>query len=167
MMPGLAAKINTISKGGSFSKYVPQVGPTLNNNNSSKSINDTGRVAESRAFRPEPKIDKSEAKPKQAKDVVQAAPKVKQEELLREETKVPVVHKQETKVNGTQKLPPKVPAKAKAKKEEDDDNSKHGLAGRKDVVYKTLLRSVKRYYSNEFDNNTEYASLTKSKQEKR
>jgi hypothetical protein len=35
------------------------------------------------------------------------------------------------------------------------------------VVYKTLLRSVKRYYSNEFEARTEYSSLSKSKQEKR
>ena len=42
-----------------------------------------------------------------------------------------------------------------------------GLSGRKDVVYKTLLRSVKRYYSTEFETRTEYATLTKSKQEKR
>lgn len=51
--------------------------------------------------------------------------------------------------------------------EQSDVRSKQGLAGRKDVVYKTLLRSIKRYYSTEFENKTEYSRLTKSKQEKR
>lgn len=55
----------------------------------------------------------------------------------------------------------------KEKSKDDDTSSKKGLAGRKDVVYKTLLRSVKRYYSTEFETRTEYATLTKSKQEKK
>lgn len=51
--------------------------------------------------------------------------------------------------------------------EESESKSRLGLSGRKDVVYKTLLRSVKRYYSSEFESRTEYNGLTKSKQEKR
>ena len=61
--------------------------------------------------------------------------------------------------------------KEKLQEEDIDDDSesksKLGLSGRKDVVYKTLLRSVKRYYSSEFESRTEYNGLTKSKQEKR
>lgn len=56
-------------------------------------------------------------------------------------------------------------AKAKAKKavsEADEGN----LSSRKDVVYKTLLRSIKRYYSDEFEANTEYPGLSKAKQDK-
>lgn len=66
--------------------------------------------------------------------------------------------------------PPKQPAKKQAKKEAEDisdTTSKQGLSGRKDVVYKTLLRSVKRYYSSEFESRTEYQTLTKSKQDKK
>ena len=47
------------------------------------------------------------------------------------------------------------------------EGGKNSLSSRKDVVYKTLLRSVKRYYSNEFEVRTEYPSLSKSKQDKR
>lgn len=64
---------------------------------------------------------------------------------------------------------PKTSKKAPSMKSDrsDKSSSKGGnLSGRKDVVYKTLLRSVKRYYSSEFEEMTEYSSLTKSKQEK-
>jgi len=66
--------------------------------------------------------------------------------------------------------PAKQPAKKQSKKEAEDiseTTSKQGLSGRKDVVYKTLLRSVKRYYSSEFESRTEYQTLTKSKQDKK
>jgi hypothetical protein len=48
--------------------------------------------------------------------------------------------------------------------EEKDDGN---LSSRKDVVYKTLLRSIKRYYSDEFEIKTEYPGLSKAKQDKK
>lgn len=54
--------------------------------------------------------------------------------------------------------------KPKKNKKGAKDNS--ALSGRKDVVFKTLLRSIKRHYSNVFEEKTEYNSLTKTKQDK-
>lgn len=56
--------------------------------------------------------------------------------------------------------------KVKTETIESSISDKSALSGRKDVVFKTLLRSVKRYYSTLFEDETNYASLTKSKQEK-
>lgn len=98
------------------------------------------------------------------------------EQLLRKQSKVLLkLNKAEKPQKGRK------PAKGSKKKEiekkekqleeeiddESESKSKLGLSGRKDVVYKTLLRSVKRYYSSEFESRTEYNGLTKSKQEKR
>ena len=64
---------------------------------------------------------------------------------------------------------PLVQAKAPAPKpaeRKSEARSKSNLSGRKDVVYKTLLRSIKRYYTTLFEEQTDYASLSKSKQDK-
>lgn len=154
MMPGLAAKVNTISQGGSFSKYVPQINRNSSNVSSNPTQNGTHGKLEARK-----KPVKQASEPAQ---VLSPAP-IKKEES-KEEQKVEVVKEEEKKSNNKRKSSSQENSQ---KSKQDDEKSKQGLAGRKDVVYKTLLRSVKRYYSNQFEARTEYATLTKSKQEKR
>lgn len=171
MMPGLAAKINTISRGGSFSKYVPQVVRTSSGNNSILSNGglDTPEIRpvklETRPPNTPLENTELEMPPKQVKDV--AATKVVKSEEKKDKAKPIPTSKEEVKATPVAKSTPKKSALPKSKASDEDTKSKQGLAGRKDVVYKTLLRSVKRYYSTEFESRTEYATLTKSKQEKR
>lgn len=153
MMPGLAAKVSTISSGGSFSKVVP------------KGVRQT-----SNHFNIAPQNGKLENTPKSGR----ISEKSISEELPIQQVNKPegakVKEQKETKPKSTpkkRKASEHKEEETKAKSKDDDTSSKKGLAGRKDVVYKTLLRSVKRYYSTEFENRTEYATLTKSKQEKK
>lgn len=136
MLPGLAAKISTISSG-CFSKVIPKVGKVLTNNSNNAAQN-------TKSDKPE-KCEKVESKQSGAKPTEKAQKFVEK--------------KKET--------PKKAEVENKVSDDRSDTKSKQGLSGRKDVVYKTLLRSVKRYYSGEFESRTEYATLTKSKQEKK
>lgn len=141
MLPGLAAKISTISSG-CFSKVIPKVGKVPTNNI-------TNAPQNTKSDKPE-KCEKVESKPNVTKPHATKPA---------EKAHKPVEKKKET--------PKKAEVDNKASDDRSDTKSKQGLSGRKDVVYKTLLRSVKRYYSGEFESRTEYATLTKSKQEKK
>lgn len=100
------------------------------------------------------KIEKSKAKPTPSK----SAKKSQAEPIIKEDKNSIDVALAVTKsdIPKTTSKNPSVASSSQSKT----------LAGRKDVVYKTLLRAVKRYYTAEFEAKTEYNSLTKSKQEK-
>lgn len=138
MLASLKAKVNSFSSNGSFKKYTPL--PSRTHSATYSSDTHVAQAEKLTPFRPQPQ--KSQV----------------------EERKFRVATPPPKNDNKTTKHPSE--PKEESKKEESD-KTKNALSSRKDVVYKTLLRSVKRHYSNEFESKTEYATLSKSKQEKR
>jgi hypothetical protein len=143
MMPKLAEKVNTMNKvisKGCFSKVLPKETKSSSNNTLESKEEESNKQEQRK---------KIEQKPVQGKNFIPAPPVA------------PVEKEQKAEQSKKSSF-----ALCKSRDQDDDTTSKQGLSGRKDVVYKTLLRSVKRFYSTEFEIRTEYSTLTKSKQEK-
>lgn len=155
MFPGLREKMSTINGGGSFIKFERKTPVHTGRKEGfgqefQKTINTQFNKKE------EAKIGKLLANiPKSNQDLA-VKPRAPKEEKI--DTKPKETIKKEKK-GGRRKG-------GKAKKGKKTTKDSNNLSGRKDVVFKTLLRSIKRYYSTLFEETTEYNSLTKTKQDK-
>lgn len=180
MLPGLVERVNTIKGNGSFSKF-ERVGSNIPSNNvvlnharfpenpkefqsdeftipysktdDTKATADIAKVID---------IDNSDGKSEKVDSAVKENTESKKKEKEIEE-EVKIVKKPKPRTKGGKIKKKGTKAKAKQATEESEEGN---LSSRKDVVYKTLLRSIKRYYSDEFESNTEYPGLSKAKQDK-
>lgn len=146
MFPHLKEKLNTIKGGGSFSKFERKT-PKQN-------VKKEGFVQEFQQSVHDHLKKKEESKQ------LSKAENMSKASTTPEHTKGKVKPVKEEK---KEKKPKKGGRSKKGKKAAKDNSS---LSGRKDVVYKTLLRSIKRYYSTLFEEKTQYNNLTKTKQDK-
>jgi hypothetical protein len=151
--PGVAQKVYGVSSNSCFSKVVPK---TLNNGNLLPQSNQPilNGQQKSAIIIPQPNKSSNVEETKQDPDEIKKSEKPQKGRKPAKGSKKKEVEKKEKQLE-------------EDIDDESESKSKLGLSGRKDVVYKTLLRSVKRYYSSEFESRTEYNDLTKSKQEKR
>jgi hypothetical protein len=184
LMPGLAEKLSSMTTNGPFTKFERKDSSKGSQSSNTPSVKLNSKPVQQNSFprqaghRIQRFGDRSKAKQPAVvpKVIVPKPEEEKKIEIMPEPvpkmTPPPPAPAPEPEPEKVEKAVSKSKAKSKtskgkkAKKADVEIDSNGNLAGRKDVVFKTLLRSVKRYYSTEFEEKTEYASLTKSKQEK-
>lgn len=180
MLPGLVARVNTIKGNGSFSRFerVSSIMPVNNNALSNGKFVENAKELQFDEFTiPYSKtdetkasidltkvidIDKSDGKSEKVDSTDKQNTETKKKEKEIEE-EIKIVKKPRPRTKGGKLKKKGAKSKAKQVTEEAEEGN---LSSRKDVVYKTLLRSIKRYYSDEFESNTEYPGLSKAKQDK-
>ena len=171
MLPNLKEKVSIIKGGGPFTKFKRKTSTRITRNDSNpnglksfreelKTLNDSNK--------PFLSLISSKSNSNGAKNNM--APQVKQKPIRTKNISIMQPPKNEIKeLKVEERKEPKRGGRGKNSKsgkgkKKSKENS--NLSGRKDVVFKTLLRSIKRYYSNLFEDTTEYNELTKTKQDK-